>query len=283
MLVSASKIFREYVEPADQRFGGATLVWCAVTPLLHRVRRGEGQLLAVNASVALWYLSDLGTLLLQILISAAVLALLYLLNDVFDARRDLNDPAKYQTFVAFCVTHRTRLFGVLAVGHVAVFLLAWLLLGPRSAAAVAAVSIVNLLYSSFIKGMVAIDIPFVALWGGLFVLVPGLGLPIALVAMVGVMTSICHVFQITRDTDVDRLNRVRTSSVTSRWFPEVELVLLCVAMAAILWSVLGPVAAVTAAVPLVLRHSLPNQTAWLLSKAYYGLIWLVVLGRLYEG
>ena len=79
-------------------------------------------------------------------------------------------------------------------------LLALVLLGPRSAVAVAAVSAVNLGYSGLFKGVTGIDVPYVAVWGALYAMVPGADIPFAAVALVGVMTSICHIFQITRDS-----------------------------------------------------------------------------------
>jgi hypothetical protein len=50
-------------------------------------------------------------------------------------------------------------------------------------------------------------------------------------------------------------------------------------MGVLLGNLLGPAAGLSAAVPIGLRLTLrSNQAAWMLSKAYYGLIWLWVLG-----
>jgi len=272
------RIVLESIRPSDLRLGIPTLLWASVTPLVHRLGRGEGLLLAVNLSIALVARPDLPAFLSQVLISTLVLGLLYLLNDVIDSPTDVNDPGKDRAFVGFCVTHRAQLFRFLAVGHVVVSLLAFALLGPRSAAAVAAVFVVNLGYSTVFKGVRGIDVPYVALWGSLYAMVPGADVSLELVGLVGVMTSICHIFQITRDRDVDVKNGIRTSAVARHWLAATQLVAACVVMALLLYRLLGPAAAASALLPLALRYALPsNQTAWMLSKTYYGAIWVVVL------
>lgn len=266
------------VPAPDSLPGVASLAWAHLAPLVLRLRRGEGVLLAVNASIVLSARPDPATLLAQALVSTAVLALLYLLNDVYDCPKDLNDPGKDQVFVRFCIRHRGLLFRLLALEHAGTAMLALALLGPRSAAAVTVVFLVNFAYSAALKGRAAVDVPWVALWGACYAMVPGVPLPLSVVALVGVMTSICHVFQITRDLPFDHANRVRTSAVAVRWLPLAQLAAGCLAMAILLGDLLGPAAAASAAVPLLLRVALrSNQAAWLLSKAYYGLIWLWVL------
>ena len=250
-----------------------------VAPLVNRLGRGEGVLLAVNVSIALAARPDPRTLVAQVAISTAVLALLYMLNDVYDCHEDLHDPGKDQVFVRFCIRHRGLLFHLLALEQVATAGLALALLGPRSAAAVAVVFFVNLAYSAVLKRRAAVDVPWVALWGACYAMVPGVPLPLTVVALVGAMTSICHVFQITRDQPFDVVNRIRTSAVAVRWLPLAQLAGGCLAMGFLLGDLLGPGASLSAAVPLLLRLGLrSNQSAWLLSKAYYGAIWLWVLG-----
>jgi hypothetical protein len=269
------------VPAGDAAPGVAWLAWAHVAPLVNRLRRGEGVLLAVNLSIVLSARPDAATLFAQALVSTAVLALLYFLNDVYDCRQDLSDAGKDQALVGFCVQHRPLLLRLLAFEHVGITVLSLALLGPRSATAVAAVLLVNVAYSSLLKGKAAIDVPWVALWGACYAAVPGVAVPPAVLGLVGVMTSICHVFQITRDRPFDILNRIRTSAVAIEWLPPVQLALGCLAMGILLGHILGPAAAASAAVPLVLRLTLrSNQAAWLLSKAYYGVVWLLVLGAI---
>ena len=263
----------------DTVFGLLPLARAHVAPLVNRLWRGEGALLAVNISIALAGRPDPRTLAASVAVSTAVLALLYMLNDVFDCHQDLHDAGKDQVFVRFCIRHRGLLLRLLAVEHVATVGLALVLLGPRSAAAVAAVFLVNLAYSATLKGRAAVDVPWVALWGACYAMVPGVPLPLTVVALVGVMTSICHIFQITRDQPFDIVNRIRTSAVAVPWLPIAQLAASCLLMGLLLYALLGPAAALSAAVPILLRLTLrSNQAAWMLSKAYYGLIWLAVLG-----
>lgn len=274
---TGTRSLREASEPRPPVFGLRTLLWCLSTPLTHRFSRGEGQLLAVNASIGLWAFSDVSTLLAQGLISLVVLVLLYLFNDVHDCRHDLHDQAKNRAFVEFCVLHRGRLYTALAAMKLCTFALAWLLLGAHSASAVAAIFLINVFYSTIAKGVLLFDVPFVALWGASYALVPGVALPLSLIAMVGVMTGVCHVFQIRRDLAVDRRNHIATSAVAKPWLPLVELALFCAALGVALHFAIGLWAAVTAVVPLLLYLAAANQRAWVLSKAYYGVVWLTAL------
>lgn len=277
--MSTSKILPE--SRAASGLGISTLLWVNAKPLLNRLKRGEGLLLAVNVSIVLFARPDAATLLAQGFVSTAVLALLYGLNDVYDCGSDLNDPGKDQALARFCVAHRGRLLGILQLEKVGVVLLALALLGARSAGVVAALFLVNLAYSAVLKGKAGLDVLWVGLWGALYAMVPG-AVPLDLVLLVGVMTSICHIFQILRDRDADDTNHIQTSAVVSRWLPFAQLGVGCAAMAAVLWSSLGPLAAASAFVPLLLGLTLAsNQTAWLVSKAYYGIIWLLVLGALH--
>jgi hypothetical protein len=179
------------------------------------------------------------------------------------------------------VAHRGRLLGILKIEKVGVVLAALALLGARSAGVVAALFLVNLSYSAILKGKAGLDVIWVGLWGALYAMVPG-AVPLDLVLLVGVMTSICHIFQILRDRSADDTNQIQTSAVASRWLPFAQLAVGCTAMAAVLWAVLGPLAAASAFAPLLLRLTLAsNQTAWLVSKAYYGVVWLLALGAVH--
>jgi hypothetical protein len=263
---------------ADVRIGVSRIVWAHVAPLVNRFWRGEGLLLAVNLSIVLAGRPDLATFLAQALVSTVVITLLYLLNDVWDCRQDLNDPGKDQSLVRFYVEYRSSFLAIVALESVGAVLLALTLLGPRSAIAAAAVLLVNVAYSTVLKGRAVVDVVVVAAWGAASAALPG-NVPLSLLALVGIMTSICHVFQITRDRPFDDVNRIRTSAVVAPWLPVAQLAIGCLAMGLVLGYLLGPAVGLTAATPLVLRLLLrSNQAAWLLSKAYYAAIWLLALG-----
>lgn len=269
----------EAASAAELPIGVATIAWAHTGPLVNRFPRGEGLLLAVCLSIAFAARPDAATFWAQVLVSTVVMALLYLLNDVYDCRQDLNDPGKDQALVRFYVPRRSSLLGLVALESAGAVLLAVALLGARSGIAVATVLLVNVAYSTVLKGRAVVDVLCVAVWGAAIAAVPGVAVPLSLLALVGIMTSICHIFQITRDRSIDDVNRIRTSAVAASWLPGAQLAIACGAMGLVLGDLLGPAAAATAATPLVLRLALrSNQTAWLLSKAYYAVIWLVALG-----
>ena len=220
MIETASKPIRETFESAKSRLGVATLIWANSMSFLHRLGRGEGLLVVVALSIALFARPDAMTFLAQAFVATAVLTLLYFLNDVHDCRNDLNDEGKDQSFVRFCVLHRARLFQIMAVEKAVTIALALVLLGPRSAIAVVAVFVVNFVYSTVFKGRAFLDVPWACLWGALYVLVTGVVVPFTVLALVGIMTSICHVFQIRRDRRVDEVNRVNTSAVAAPWLAD---------------------------------------------------------------
>lgn len=256
----------------------ASIAWATWMPLGQRLRRGEGLLVALNASLAAIDHPGAAVLAARVGVSVATMLCLYFLNDVVDAHRDLHDPGKDQRFVAFCARHRPRLAWILAAEHAATLALALALLGPASAAAVLAVFAVNLAYSMSIKGRPALDVAWVALWGATYAMVTAVPVPPAVFAAVGLMTGVAHVFQITRDRDVDRRNEVRTSAVARPWLPTVQMSVACVALGACLGALLGPVAGASAAIPFVLYAGLPsNQSAWMLARAWFAIAWVALL------
>jgi hypothetical protein len=281
LLATTFKHIQARVQPTDLSFGPASVAWALATPLLHRLARGEGLLLAVNVSIILLAVRNPSSIVAHLFVSTVTLVLLYFLNDLHDCHGDLNDPHKEQVFVRFLVEHRRRMAILLAVLTGGLVAVTFGLVGAPAALAVAMVSLVNLTYSALFKGMAGLDVLLVTVWGASYAAVPGVALPWTIPALVGVMTGICHVFQIWRDRDVDRTNAVRTSAVVSSWLTVVELALLCSALGALLFVHLGLAAALTAAAPLALHFGLrSNQAAWLLSKLYYAVVWLVVLARL---
>jgi hypothetical protein len=282
LVARAARAVRDRLRPAAPTFGPLTLPWTNLTPLLHRIGRGEGLLLAVNLSLVLVaQVSPRETLVLST-VSVAALAILYFVNDVWDCRRDLIDAGKDATFVRFCVTHRTRL-QVLAVAEmVALVVFALVAAGPWCAGALVANLLVNVGYSTWFKGRPALDVAWVVLWGGSYVALSGPATPLAVIVLAGAMTGVCHVFQMRRDRAVDARNGVRTSAVAKPWLPAIELALCCFAMALVLYRMLGLVAAATAAVPFVTFHMMrSNQNAWLLAKASFAVVWLLVLGAIH--
>jgi 4-hydroxybenzoate polyprenyltransferase len=267
------------IAPAQLSIG--SIGWAIWRSLGHRFGRGEGLLLFINLSLVAARWPGLTAFVAQSLLAVLILALLYFLNDVFDAERDLNDPGKDRRFVLFLVQYRRELAGVLLALHVAVTALALFLFGARSAATVIAVLLVNLLYSMWIKGRPVLDIPWAGLWGGLYALTTGVPVPATIYLAVGAMTGVAHTFQVTRDRAVDQQNRVRTSAVATPKLMSGYMALCCAVLAACFWVHLGPLAASSALVPLILFVGMrSNQSAWMAAKGYYGVLWLLLIASL---
>jgi 4-hydroxybenzoate polyprenyltransferase len=242
------------------------------------VRRGEGQLLAINLSLIVAAGSGLASGFLQGVFSALLLVTLYFVNDVLDAPGDVHDPGKNQAFVGMLLRHRPWFITLLAVEHLLFPILAWSLFGWRSGLSVAGVLAVNIAYSSYLKGIAFVDAPAVGIWGLLYASVVGAELPFRLFASVGCMTMVAHVFQIMRDRHVDALTSVRTSAVAYGWLPTLHMAGACAGLAACIATDLGPWAGISAGIPLLLHKTLrSNQAAWLAAKAYFGVVWIMLL------
>src|SRR3989442_15909313 len=110
MKAAAQRTSGTYVAP-----GVRTLVRGIVLPMLRRFRRAEGVLLAVNASIILTRQAAPTRMAMQLLVSAAVLVLLYAYNDVFDCESDLENPKKDPDLVRLLIAHRGRIIPALVV------------------------------------------------------------------------------------------------------------------------------------------------------------------------
>ena len=252
-------------------------LYLTLGPLRERVRRGEGALLVINAAI-IWFL-DLGALTgaVQLALSFVVLAVLYAVNDLRDAEDDRTNPKKNPRLVATFLQEREDFAVFIGAVQVGLLLRAYALLGLQAAAVLLSLFAVNLLYSVRLKGVPFADVVLVGLWGSLYSALPGP--PWRICALVGLMTGVCHVFQILGDRHVDAANRVRTTAVLSTRTTTAVLAGICGALFAALVPELGPGWALTAFMPLAL-HLAPasSGTAWMLSRVYFGLAILAVLG-----
>lgn len=255
---------------------GARRIYRVVMPLVERFRRGEGALLVVNAAIVVS--RGLGALesALALLISFVVLASLYSYNDLHDAEEDLRNPKKNPRLVAAFLEGR-REFARFLLGLQGVAAgLAWAGLGGLAAAAVLAVCAVNALYSNHLKGVPLADVAIVGLWGAFYSGIVAADWRICV--LVGVMTAICHVYQILGDREVDELNRVRTTAVLSVPVTTTVLAGLCAILFVALLPSLG-VWSLSALAPLGLDLALGGTAAaWMLSRLYFGLTLVAVLG-----
>lgn len=244
----------------------------SVLPLVRRFQVGEGMLLFINVSVLVAMRPPHA--LAAGLVSLAVLATMYAVNDLFDAERDVDNPRKDRALASLLLRHRRPLFALMIAEHVAAVVAASCLVNRSCAVAAAATLATNAIYSRLFKGVPVVDVVVVGVWGFAFAAMVA---PVLACVAVGAMTSISHVFQAMGDREPDLRAGVTTSAASSR-VAFVVLGCASLALAGSLWALIGPPGALAGLVPfglaLAVRRSL---AAWLASKVVFGAAWLSVL------
>jgi 4-hydroxybenzoate polyprenyltransferase len=276
----ASQAARRSLSVADvaPRTGRAgALVRAGLASTLHRVRGGEGALLAINLSIVAWLTPTAARAVAQALVSALAIALMYAFNDLYDAPADWKNPKKARSVVATYLEHRRAGTIAILVLKLATVVLALALLDAQSALAVGAVMLVNLVYSVWLKGVPVADVAWCGVWGALYAaIVTRSG---ALLVLVGLMTAICHLFQTLGDRVPDAANGIITTAVRSPVLSRNVIAALSAVLAAFLYPWHGALWAASGLTPLVLFFAVRDpKSAWLLTKAYFAVVWLYVLG-----
>lgn len=255
----------------------AALSWAILASTLHRIRRGECALLAVNLSLILYHAPDVALGAAQAVVSALAIVAMYAFNDLYDAPVDWNNPKKDRALIATWIDHRRSGVFLTFALKVATLILALATLGPKAAMAVAAVMVVNIVYSTFLKGVPVADVAAVWLWGALYACIVGASAWLA--CLVGLMTGICHLFQVLDDREPDAANGIQTTAVRSAALSRNVLVMLSLLLFLTLHGPLGLAGAVTALTPLAIFFAVDDAgMGWLLTKGYFGLMWLYLLG-----
>ena len=254
-----------------------TLSWAVMASILHRIRRGEGALLAVNLSLILHQSRAAGRGLVQAVVSVLAIVAMYAFNDLYDAPGDWNNPKKDPALIAVYVEHRSASVVAISLLKLAALVVAFVTLGPLAAGAVLGVLTVNVVYSVAFKGVPVADVAWVWLWGLLYASI--VAAPAPLLVLVGLMTAVCHLFQTLDDRVPDAANGIRTTAVRSPVLARNVLIVLSLLLSLSLRAPLGAAAALTAFTPLALFFAVRSSgTAWLLTKAYFGVVWLYLLG-----
>jgi 4-hydroxybenzoate polyprenyltransferase len=260
--------------------GVVPLVRAVLASTLHRVRHGEGALPAVNISLLAWQGLGRPDALAGAVVSVLAIGVMYALNDLWDAPGDVSNPRKDQTVVATYLAQRGLGAVALVVLHVATLALALATLGPRATAAVAGVMVVNLVYSTVLKGVPVVDVVWCGIWGALYAAIvePSPWL----VGIVGLMTAVCHLYQALDDRVADAANAITTTAVRSPALSRNVLVALSACLALALAPALGLVWALSAFTPLAIYFACARaHVGWLLTKAYFAVMWLAVLSSTY--
>src|SRR5688572_30829320 len=220
---------------ASETSVAAALGWAVASSTLHRIRRGEGALLAINLSLIAYH----GTLftvrgVMEALVSVLAILVMYAFNDLYDAPVDWNNPKKDRALIATWLEHRyagvvtTFVLKLMTVG------IGYVALGPGPAAALAAVMIVNVAYSTMLKGVPVADVLAVWVWGSLYAAI--VDPSFAVVFLVGLMTGICHLFQALDDRVPDAANGIQTTAVRSATLSRNVLVVLSLLLGAALYA-----------------------------------------------
>lgn len=254
----------------------AYFVYGRWTPLLHRVRLGEGGLFLVNLAL-IWRARPAPAAgLLRSALSLLVLSALYEFNDLWDVRDDLKNPKKSRRLVLLLLRN-ARWFYLEFVAEQAVMIyVAYRFVGAASVGALLCVVLINAAYSTHLKGLPLLDVLSVGFWGASYAAIPETRWRICL--LVGLLTAISHIYQMSLDMTIDRMNDVRTTAVHSRALMMTIFFLLCGSIALTLRRSLGGVAVVSGFVPLVLWFAFSDKTAWFLSKIYCAIILWAAMG-----
>jgi 4-hydroxybenzoate polyprenyltransferase len=255
----------------------AALAWAGAASTLHRMRRGEGALLAVNLSLVAWQGATWPVTLAETLVSVLAIGVMYAFNDLHDAPTDSNNPKKDRALIATYLEHRRASLVTIAVAKGLTLVFAAATLDPRAVIAVAAAMVVNVVYSTVLKGVPVVDVAWCGLWGALYAAIvsPSPDLWV----LVGLMTAICHLYQALDDRAADAANAITTTAVRSRTLSTVVLATLSVLLFATLRPTFGDAGALSAFMPLGIYFLCGSPRAgWLLTKGYFAVMWLTVLG-----
>jgi len=254
------------------------IAWAMAASTFHRIWLGEGVLIAINLSILLYRGVGPGELIAGTIISVLTLGVMYAFNDAYDAVADQHNPKKDQRQVSAYIDHRATSYRILFAAKILTVVLAWLLLGPVSAKATATVLAVNFIYSTALKGVPIVDVAWCGIWGAAFAAI--VLAPTDLMILAGLMTAVCHLYQALGDRATDAENRITTTAVFSSTASAVVLLVLSAMIGLVLRGPLGDLLAVTALIPFALFFLMRNpHVAWILTKVYYGGVWLAVLGQ----
>lgn len=245
--------------------------------LLHRIARGEGALLAIDLSILAVAARPTGATLVAAAVCVLALTAMYAVNDLCDAREDRLNPKKDQEVVATYLEHRAAATMTCVALHVATLLLA-LTIDARTALAAGSVMLANLVYSMRFKGVPVVDVAWCGLWGTLYAAI--VTSDVQLLATVGAMTAICHLYQTLDDVGSDAASGITTTAVRSRALSVAVLAAACSTLVLALRTPLGLGPALAVALPpfAFLLLGVRPLTGWLLTKALFAAVWLVLLG-----
>ena len=253
----------------------AGVLWACAQSTVKRVLRGEGALLAVNLSLIVAGGASLALGGMQAFVSTLTIAVMYAFNDFYDAPVDWTNPRKDRRLIATYLEQRFACGMTILLLSMGTITLAFASLGTRAGFATAGVMVINVLYSRILKGVPVLDVVWCGLWGAAYAAIVSSSGP--LLVLVALMTAVCHLYQAIGDRAPDAANHIMTTAVRSSALAAGVLLVLSVLLLAVLREPLGTPSATTAFIPFALMFVAAPQTGWLLSKLYFGAVWLHVL------
>ncbi len=134
------------------------VTWAGIASTSHRIRRGEGALLAVSFSLIAYQGLDEPRALWSALVSTLTMIAMYAFNDLYDAPTDWNNPKKDRALISTYVEYRGACALALFVLKLGTAALAFFVLGTGATIAVIAAMLVNVVYSTLLKGAPVLDV-----------------------------------------------------------------------------------------------------------------------------
>jgi 4-hydroxybenzoate polyprenyltransferase len=251
----------------------STAVLATIRPLLQRIRLGEGGLIGMATWAAAWQTGDpLATVSVALLVTA-LLAAVYLFNDVLDRGIDAHNPKKIDQHRE-PLMRAPRLFLSISLAlHLAVIIAAGCWRDGWAAACAASLLLLNPIYSLVAKRIPLVDVMIVGVMGGAVI-----GLATSdpsLILISSAMTAISHAFQTRVDETSDRSTGVRSSGTAPTHIRHAIWVFLLICYASAVAMRLGMIWAITAMVPYGLLISDRGATrSWAWARVYFAILWI---------
>jgi 4-hydroxybenzoate polyprenyltransferase len=267
--------------------GGIAAAWRIVADTaVYRVRKREAGNLVTSMTLAVALSLPWLDIAWRFAFGLLLNLFVYLLNDCFDVRLDLDAPGRDHERTKFLAAH-TRA-GWAAVGALTVVIaVVGALHGAGLLLSFATTVVVIAAYSAWLKRLPVVDVLAMGAWGITMALV---GFPLAsrpgwwLAGLLGFLCMVTEVVQVIRDEASDRAAGVRTTAVVfgsgaAGWIGRFLVVASAAYAVAFLHRWLGLALLLGVLVPLSPQRI---GRSWDILRALFGLTWLVLLFFFYR-
>jgi 4-hydroxybenzoate polyprenyltransferase len=255
-----------------------------VEAAVYRIRKHEAGNLFGTVSLLVARGATIPELAVRTTFAAILNLWIYLLNDLYDVRLDLDSPGKERGKSEFLARHRRA--AAFALALMLVVLLAMAVLHSRIlVVALLANVALDFVYSGWLKRVPFVDVVLNAAWGFSMtlcgVLERDLHVSLKLAGFMGLVAACFEVIQVIRDEPADRAAGLRTTGTVlgtggSRWLFR-ALALGTAAYAVVLlhsWAALALLLALV--LPLAPARA---ARSWDLARVLFALVWIALLLR----